>query len=102
MGYGHMTQDHATRSRSLGARVLRTSARKHGGFPYAQGPENKGLYPNISPEWVLYIIIVIFNDIFSRIEVFWSFWGDIGPFFRLDLGGKFGYGYQLQIYKKDS
>jgi hypothetical protein len=29
---------------------------------------------------------------------FCPFWEDIGPFFRPNIGGKLGDGYQLQIY----
>jgi hypothetical protein len=32
------------------------------------------------------------------LEIFGQYLGDIGPFFRPDLGGKLGDGYQLQIY----
>jgi hypothetical protein len=53
-------------------RMLRANARTHGESPYAQGPMHKGMHPNISQEWVLYMIIVIFND-------FCSSFGDFGP-----------------------
>jgi hypothetical protein len=70
----------------------------NGGSPYPQGPTHKGLHPNISQEWFLYIIIAIFNDFYSTFRDFWPILCDIGPFLRPDLGGKLEDGYQLQIY----
>jgi hypothetical protein len=43
-------------------------------------------------------ILVIFNDFRRNFGDFWPILVDIGPFLRPDLGGKLGYGYQLQIY----
>jgi hypothetical protein len=49
-------------------------------------------------KWVFDLGIVIFIDFISSCGDFWPILGDIGPFLRPDLGGKLGYGYQLQIY----
>jgi hypothetical protein len=46
----------------------------------------------------LNFIIIFFNDFSAVLMGFWPFLGDIGPFFRPDIGEKLGDGYQLQIY----
>ena len=61
--------------------------------------EKGGCALNICPEVVIKLYKLIFNDLFSRIERFWSFLKDIGPFLRPNLGGKLGDGYQIQTYK---
>jgi hypothetical protein len=42
---------------------------------------------------------LIFIDFLNSFEGFWSFLGDIGPFFRPDLGEKLGGCYPLLVYK---
>jgi hypothetical protein len=41
---------------------------------------------------------MIFYDFIQQFWRFWSFLGDIGPFFRPDLGGKLGVCCQHQAY----
>jgi hypothetical protein len=62
-----------------------------------RGQKNLGLHPILAILWVMNYIIVILLVFISIFERFWYFWGDIGPFFRPDLGGKLGDGYQIQI-----
>jgi hypothetical protein len=47
-------------------------------------------------------IINIFQWFYSRFGDFWSLLEDIEPFFRLDLGGELGDGYQLDIHIKQA
>jgi hypothetical protein len=50
------------------------------------------------PMWFLTLLKDFFNDFISKFGGFCPFLGDIGPFFRPDLGGELGDGYQLHIY----
>jgi hypothetical protein len=61
-------------------------------------PRPDGIIPIYVKKWVFDLEIVILFYFLNKFVGFWSFLGDIGPFLRPDLGGKLGYGYQLQIY----
>jgi hypothetical protein len=63
-----------------------------------RGQQIRGCTPIFLRSGLFYYIIWIFIDLWADVWIFSSFLGDIGPFFRPDLGGKLGDGYQLQIY----
>jgi hypothetical protein len=48
--------------------------------------------------WVLTLYYDFLNGFYSDIGRFNPFLRDLGPFFRPDLGGMLGDGYQLQAY----
>jgi hypothetical protein len=84
--------------RSEGDKDQRTSSRQHGGRPCDQEPEEKGLRPIHAKKVGFKLYIKVFVDFWSDIGRFCSFFEDLGPFFRPDLGEKLGGCYPLQAY----
>jgi hypothetical protein len=75
------------------------SARPHGAHQVTRSPYFRGFTLLFSQSGFLNFILRVLIDFLSSLKGFWPFWGDIGPFFRPDLGEKLGGCYQLQAYK---